>query len=112
MAEQKSAERIQEFERRIQLLLEEEDLPHIVQNANVHQLVAMKAFVLELDGKLQSIIDQNKHLQKRNSYYKNKCQDISVENKEISVKFNTMVESYKGKISGYEALILKLTNEL
>ena len=70
----------------------------------------MKAFVLELDGKLQSVIDQNNHLQKRNSYYKSKYQELSMESKQISVKFNTMVESYKGKMSGYEALILKLTN--
>ena len=63
----------------------------MVQNANVHQLVAMKAYVLELDGKIQSVLEQNAHLQKRNAHYKEKYQDAISENREISDKFGIIV---------------------
>lgn len=102
-------QRIQEFERRIHLLLEEENLQYLVNNANVHQLIAMKAYIIELDNKLQLVIEQNEHFHKKYSQYKDKYQQVIAENKQIISKHYSMVNAYKGKISGYERLVLKLT---
>ena len=84
----------------------------MVSNANVHQLIAMKAYILELDSKLQSLLEQNKHIQKKYLQYKEKYHHLHTENKQIIQKFNAMLEGYKGKVNGYEALVFKLTEEL
>lgn len=36
----------------------------------------MKAYVLELDGKIRSVLEQNEHMQKKYGYYKEKYQQI------------------------------------
>ena len=105
-------ERIEEFERRIHLLLEEENLQYLVNNANVHQLIAMKAYVIELDNKLQIVLGQNEHLNKKYAQYKDKYQQLATDNKKIINKHYSMINAYKGKLQGYEKLIIKLTEEL
>lgn len=81
-------------------------------NANVHQLIAMKAYVIELDNKLQTVAEQNEHLSKRYGQYKEKYQLVISENKQIVNKHYSMINAYKGKIAGYEKLVIKLTDEL
>jgi hypothetical protein len=105
-------ERIEEFERRIRLLLEEENLQYLVHNANVHQLIAMKAYVIELDNKLRVVGEHHEHLSKKYAAVKEKQQHLSVENKKIISRHQSMVGAYKGKLQGYEKLINKLTEEL
>jgi hypothetical protein len=75
----------------------------------VHQLIALKAYVMELDNKLHVVIEQNEHLNKKYANFKDKYQQLASENKKIINKHYSMVNAYKGKIQGYEKLIIKLT---
>ena len=41
---------------------------------NLHQLIAMKAYILELDTKLQSMASEHDHLHKKYQQYKERYQ--------------------------------------
>ncbi len=75
----------------------------------MHQLIAMKAYVIELDNKLQIVIGENNHLNKKYAQYKDKYQQLVGDNKKIINKHYSMINAYKGKLQGYEKLIVKLT---
>lgn len=84
----------------------------MVNNANVHQLIAMKAYIIELDNKLQVVGEQSEHFHKKYGQYKDKYKLLLEDNKQILNKHYATINAYKGKISGYEKLVIKLTAEL
>ena len=76
----------------------------------MQQLIALKAYIEELDSKLHPLIEENKRLHKKYLQYKEKYQEVYSENQETVDRFSSVAERYKEKISGYEALILRMSD--
>ncbi len=74
----------------------------------IHQLIALKAYILELDSRLKELILSNGYLLKKYKSYKEKYQGSLKEVKQAGLALNTL----KMKILGYDQLVLKLQGEL
>lgn len=71
-------------------------------------MIALKAYIMELDGKLKSLLAENDYSNKKYKTYKDKYMTLL---KEVKKHENT-VNAYKNKIYGYDKLVLKLQTEL
>lgn len=74
----------------------------------IHQLIALKAYILELDSRLKELILSNGYLLKKYKSYKEKYQASLKEGKQQALALNTL----KVKIIGYDQLVHKLQGEL
>lgn len=75
---------------------------------NIHQLLALKAYVMELDGKIRELLNSNNYLTRKYKSYKEKYQNSIKEYKHYEMTINSL----KMKILGYDKLVLKLQEEL
>ena len=101
-------ERVLEFESRIELLLANKEGLRELREVGIHQLIALKAYILELDSRLKEMLLSNGYLLKKYKAYKEKYQGSLKENKQQALANNAI----KMKIMGYEQLIVKLQAEL
>lgn len=74
----------------------------------IHQLLALKAYIMELDSKLKELLLSNNYLLKKYKSYKEKYQASLKEHKQYGMTINTL----KMKILGYDKLVVKLQGEL
>lgn len=63
-------ERVLEFENRVELLLSNKEGLKELKEVNIHQLLALKAYVMELDGKIRELLNSNNYLTKKYKSYK------------------------------------------
>lgn len=63
---------------------------------------------MELDTKLKQLVSENEYSTKKYKSYKEKCQQFV---KDLKHQEST-VNSMKGKIQGYDKLVIKLQGEL
>jgi hypothetical protein len=70
----------------------------------IHQLLALKAYIMELDSKLKELVNSNNYLTKKYKSYKEKYQTSIKEHKQYDISINSL----KMKILGYDKLVLKL----
>ena len=89
------------------LLNDKENLSNI-KNVSIHQMIALKAYIMELDEKLRSLVSENEYSNKKYRSYKEKYTLLLKEIKQHDL----VITSYKAKILGYDKLILKLQGEL
>ncbi|CAM6006607.1 unnamed protein product [Sphagnum balticum] len=89
------------------LLANKENMKEL-KEISIHQLVALKAYILELDGKLRDMLRSNDYLLKKYKSYKEKYQGVLREQKQERLQANNL----KMKIMGYDKLVLKLQGEL
>ena len=75
-----------------------------MKNISIQQLVALKAYIIELDTKLKQLVNENEYSMKKYKSYKEKCQHLIKEIKQNDKTVNAM----KGKIVGYDKLVVKL----
>ena len=79
-----------------------------MREVGIHQLIALKAYILELDSRLKELMLSNGYLLKKYKSYKEKYQGSLKEVKQQLLALNTL----KMKILGYDQLVLKLQGEL
>ena len=79
-----------------------------MREVGIHQLLALKAYIMELDSKLKELLLSNNYLLKKYKSYKEKYQASLKEHKQYSMTINT----FKMKILGYDKLVVKLQGEL
>lgn len=77
-------------------------------NVGIHQLIALKAVILEIDAKLKQAINENDYANKKYKSYKEKCTQLIRELKQHDIAINAL----KGKLQGYDRLVVKLQGEL
>ena len=94
------------------ILLKDDRHGDKVKNAHVHQLVSMKAYVMEMDEKIEKLKIENEYYQKKYRSYKEKYAEMLNENKKLSNHHYEIVQAFKGKITSYERLVEKLAREL
>ncbi len=75
---------------------------------NIHQLLALKAYIMELDSKIKELLSSNNYLTKKYKSYKEKYQNSLKEHKYYEMTINSL----KMKILGYDKLVIKLQEEL
>lgn len=97
-------ERVLEFQTRIEMLLNDKENLANLKNVSIHQMIALKAYIMELDGKLKSLVTENEYSAKKYKNYKEKYMSLL---KDIK-KHENVINSYKNKIHGYDKLVLKL----
>ena len=61
---------LKQFEKRIQLLIDDPHILKDLQGNNLQQLIAMKAYIIELDERLKDVGVQNQKLMKKYAYSK------------------------------------------
>lgn len=74
----------------------------------IHQLIALKAYIMELDSRLKELLLSNGYLLKKYKSYKEKYQASLKESKQQALANNAL----KMKMIGYEKLVLKQQAEL
>jgi hypothetical protein len=79
-----------------------------LREVGIHQLIALKAYILELDSRLKELMLSNGYILKKYKSYKEKYQASLKENKQLAMSINTL----KMKMMGYDQLVLKLQTEL
>lgn len=79
-----------------------------MKNIGIHQLIALKAYIMELDAKLKQVVNQNDYAVKKYKSYKQKCTQLIRELKQHDIAINAL----KGKLQGYDRLVVKLQGEL
>lgn len=79
-----------------------------MREVGIHQLLALKAYIMELDSRLKELLLSNGYLLKKYKSYKEKYQASLKEHKQYGLTINTL----KMKILGYDKLVLKLQGEL
>lgn len=52
-------ERVMEFQTRVEMLLADRDTIGNMKNVGIHQLIALKAYIMELDGRLKQVVNEN-----------------------------------------------------
>ena len=62
--------RVKEFQSRIEMLLNDRSLIQNYKNVNIHQLIALKAYIIELDGKVKQLGVENEYSVKKYKTYK------------------------------------------
>ena len=101
-------ERVMEFQSRVEMLLNDKETIANAKNVSIHQMIALKAYIMELDTKLKQLVSENEYSTKKYKSYKEKCQQFV---KDLKHQEST-VNSMKGKIQGYDKLVIKLQGEL
>lgn len=71
---------------------------------NIHQFLALKAYIMELDAKIKELVGSNTYLTKKYKSYKEKYQFSLKEYRQYEMTINSL----KMKIMGYDKLVLKL----
>ena len=79
-----------------------------MKNVNIHQLIALKAYILELDAKLKQVVNENQYAVKKYKSYKEKFTQLIRDLKQNDIAINAL----KGKLQGYDRLVVKLQGEL
>lgn len=97
-----------EFETRIEMLLSNKEYIKEMKDVSIHQLLALKAYIMELDLKIKSLISSNEYSSRKYHSYKEKYGMAQKEKKQLEI----IVNSLKTKILGYDQLVLKLQGEL
>ena len=69
-------ERVMEFQTRVEMLLNDKDSIGNIQNVGIHQLIALKAYIMELDGRLKQVVNENEYASKKYRSYKEKCSQL------------------------------------
>ncbi len=105
---QELEERVLEFQTRVEMLLSDKENLSNIKNVSIHQMIALKAYIMELDGKLKSLLTENEYSTKKYKNYKDKYMGLLKDVK----KHETVVNAYKNKIYGYDKLVIKLQAEL
>lgn len=71
---------------------------------NIHQFLALKAYIMELDAKIKELVGSNNYLTKKYKSYKEKYQNSLKEHRQYEMTINSL----KMKIMGYDKLVIKL----
>ena len=74
----------------------------------LQQLIGMKAYIIELDGRIKELTHANAHMLKKYKHYKEKYQGALAQHKQLSASIATL----NIKIIGYDKLVQKLQTEL
>jgi chromosome segregation ATPase len=90
------------------LLLNNKEGLRELREVGIHQLLALKAYIMELDSKLKELLLSNNYLLKKYKSYKEKYQTSLKEHKQYGMTINSL----KMKILGYDKLVVKLQGEL
>ena len=90
------------------MLLNDKETIANTKNISIHQLIALKAYIMELDAKLKQLVSENEYSTKKYKSYKDKCIHLMKELKQHDKNLNAL----KGKITGYDKLVVKLQGEL
>ena len=61
-----------EFQTRVEMLLSDKENLSNIKNVSIHQMIALKAYIMELDGKLKSLLTENEYSTKKYKNYKDK----------------------------------------
>lgn len=105
---QELEQRVLEFQTRVEMLLSDKENLSNIKNVSIHQMIALKAYIMELDGKLKSLLTENEYSTKKYKNYKDKYMGLLKDVK----KHETVINAYKNKIYGYDKLVIKLQAEL
>ena len=89
------------------LLNDKQTIPN-AKNISIHQLIALKAYIIELDTKFKQLVSENQYSTKKYKNYKEKCLNLLKQMKKHDKAMNAM----KGKIQGYDKLVVKLQGQL
>lgn len=65
-----------EFQNRVEMLLSDKETIANMKNVGIHQLIALKAYILELDAKLKQVVNENEYAVKKYKTYKEKCSQL------------------------------------
>lgn len=63
-------ERVLEFQTRVEMLLNDKETIGNMKNVGIHQLIALKAYIMELDGRLKQVVNENEYASKKYKSYK------------------------------------------
>lgn len=69
-------ERVMEFQTRVEMLLSDKETIASMKNVGIHQLIALKAYIMELDGRLKQVVNENEYAVKKYRSYKEKCTQL------------------------------------
>lgn len=69
---QELEERVLEFQTRVEMLLSDKENLSNIKNVSIHQMIALKAYIMQLDGKLKSLLTENEYSTKKYKSYKDK----------------------------------------
>lgn len=58
------------------MLLSDKETIANMKNVGIHQLIALKAYILELDAKLKQVVNENEYAVKKYKTYKEKCSQL------------------------------------
>jgi len=101
-------ERVVEFQNRVKMLLSDKENISNIKNVSIHQLIALKAYILELDSKIKSLANENEYCNKKYRSYKEKYLNIQKRFK----SYDGVIGGYRNKIAGYDRLFLKMQEQL
>ena len=59
-----------EFQTRVEMLLNDKETIGNMKNVGIHQLIALKAYIMELDGRLKQVVNENEYASKKYKSYK------------------------------------------
>ena len=65
-----------EFQARVEMLLSDKEAVSQTKNVGIHQLIALKAYIMELDGRLKQAMNENEYAVKKYKSYKEKCAQL------------------------------------
>ena len=101
-------DRVLQFQTRVQMLLSDKEAVANMKNVGIHQMIALKAYIMELDAQLKHVVLNYDYAEKKYKSYKQKCSQLIRELKQHDIAINAL----KGKLQGYDRLVVKLQGEL
>ena len=90
------------------MLLNDKETIANMKNVGIHQMIALKAYIMELDAQLKHVVLNYEYAEKKYKSYKEKCSQLIRELKQHDIAINAL----KGKLQGYDRLVVKLQGEL
>jgi chromosome segregation ATPase len=63
-------ERVMEFQSRVEMLLNDKETIANAKNVSIHQMIALKAYIMELNTKLKQLVSENEYSTKKYKSYK------------------------------------------